>query len=166
MGAVGEDLLHGVDEDFPLVGGVEIVAHEEAAAQQVLAEFGDLRIGEFPVADFDGVEPGVVEHVVVSVQIDGLLDAARADAGEAADGGGEVAVGARVVDGPVGIAFAPVEAAAPTRLPVQIDAGGGVHEAREGPFAGLAPVRRKGEIVIFPGRVLAEWALREQRAHE
>ena len=55
---VREDLLHGLDEDIPFVGAVEVVAHEEAAAQQVLAELGDLLLGQFPVADFDRVEPG------------------------------------------------------------------------------------------------------------
>jgi hypothetical protein len=75
-GAVGEHFLHAVDEDFPLVGGVEIVAHEESAAQQEFAEFHDLLVGEFPVAHFDGVEPRVVEYVIVFQQIDGLLHAA------------------------------------------------------------------------------------------
>jgi len=71
--AVGEDLLHAVDEDRPFHGAVEIVAHEKPAAQQELAEFGDLGIGQLPVAHLDGIEPRIVEDVVVFVEVDGLL---------------------------------------------------------------------------------------------
>ena len=36
--AVGKDALHAGHEDLPLEGAVEVVAHEEAAAEQVLAQ--------------------------------------------------------------------------------------------------------------------------------
>ena len=165
-GPVRKDLLHGVHENFPFVGGVKIVAHEEAAAQQELAEFGDLRVRQFPVPDFDGVQPRVVEHVVVIVQIDRLLHGARVNARQPVDGGGQVAVGTRIVDGPVGVSFAPVESAAPARLPVEIDARGGVHEAGEGPLPGHGPIRGKREIEVLPRRILAERTLRKQRANQ
>ena len=144
-------------------GAVEIVAHEKPAAQQELAELGDLGIGELPVAHLDGIEPRIIEHVVVLVEVDGLLGGAGLDAGEAADGGGEVAVGAGVIDGPVGVAVGPVQAA---KLPVDGDVEGGVHEAGEGPLARLVIVRRDGKIVVLPGRVLAKRPLRAERAHQ
>src|ERR1017187_10209968 len=165
-GAIGEHLLHAVDENFPLVGGVEIVAHEESAAHEEFAEFDDLGVGELPVAHLDGVQPGVIEHVIVFQEIDGLFDAARVNAGEAADGGGKVPVGTGIVDGPVGVAFAPIEAAFVLALPVQADRGSGIHQAGEGPFAGLVPIVGNGEIVVLPGRIRAEGVLREQRTNQ
>ncbi len=44
------------------------------------------------MAGFDGVQPGIVEHVVVRIQVDGLLHGAGVHPGEAADGHGQVAV--------------------------------------------------------------------------
>ncbi len=162
----GQDLLHGVLEDFPLVGAVEIVAHEKAAALQVFAETFDLVIGQFPVADFDGVEPGIVEDVVgLVVEIHRLLHAARVDARQAADGGGEMAVGAGIVDGPVGVTLAPVVPSPVFALPVQPDAGSGVHQAGEDPLGALVPVGGKRKIVVFPGGILAEGTLGIERAH-
>ena len=60
------------------------------------------------MADFDCIEPGIVVDVVAVIQIDRLLDGAHVDAGQAADGFGKVAVGARIVGGPVGAAFFPI----------------------------------------------------------
>jgi hypothetical protein len=163
--AFREDLVHGVYEDVPFVGGVEIVAHEEAAAQQEFAEFGDLGIGQLPVAHFHRIEPRVVENIVVVVQVDGLFHGAGLDTGQAADSGGQVAVRARVVDGPVGVAFAPIEAALVFGLPVHADFRRGVHEACKSPLAGHVPVIRQRETKILPSRVLAEWALRPEGTH-
>jgi hypothetical protein len=83
--AVGEDAAHAVGEDLPLLCAVEVVAHEEAAAEEVFAEGGHLFVGEGPVADLDSVEPGPIVLVAI-VEIDGLLDGADVDAREAADG--------------------------------------------------------------------------------
>ena len=62
------------------IGAVEIVGHEEAAAQQVFAQLLGLRVGEAPFADLDGVEPGPVVVVAV-VEVDGLLDGAHVRCG-------------------------------------------------------------------------------------
>jgi hypothetical protein len=86
-GAIGEDALHAGEEDVPFVGTVEVVTHEEAATEQEVAEFGGLLVGQFPVADFDGVEPRPVVNFVPIVGVDGLLDGAHVDAGKTADGG-------------------------------------------------------------------------------
>ena len=73
---VGEDALHAFDEDFPFLRAVEVVAHEEAAAQKVFAEAADLRVGQLPVAHLDAVEPRPVV-LVAFVEVDRLLDGAR-----------------------------------------------------------------------------------------
>ena len=66
-GPVGKHAVHAGDEDIPLIGAVEIVAHEEAAAQQEIAQLGGLRVGQIPVPHFDAVEPGpVVDFVAVA----------------------------------------------------------------------------------------------------
>ncbi len=61
----GKIFLKLCNEDVPLIGAVEIVAHEETAAIEELAELGDLVIGQLPVAHFHRVEPGVIENIVV-----------------------------------------------------------------------------------------------------
>ena len=76
-----------------------------------------LRVGQLPVAHLAGVEPGPVVDVVAVVQVDGLLDGAGVEARQPAEGLGEVAVGARIILGPAGAAFAPVESAAPAPAP-------------------------------------------------
>ena len=52
---VREDPLHAVGEHLPLVGAVEVVAHEEAAAQEIFAQLSGLRVGEVPVTHLDAV---------------------------------------------------------------------------------------------------------------
>ena len=66
---------------FPLVFTPEIVAHEEPAAQNEVAQLGGLRVGEVPLAYLDGVKEGKVVDVIVVVEIHRLLDGARVDAG-------------------------------------------------------------------------------------
>ena len=97
-----------MDEDFPFLGAVEIVAHEETAAVQKLAEFLHHLVGQLPVAHFHGVQPRVVENVVVLFQVDGLLRRLPIDARQPPDGLRQMPVRPRVVDGPVGIALMPV----------------------------------------------------------
>ena len=110
-GAVGKHAVHAFHEDLPLVFAPEIVAHEEAAAQKISRICLRLCVGETPLAHLHGVEPGPVVDIVAVVQIHGLLDGAHVDAGEAAHGFREMAVGARIILRPHGIAFAPVPAA-------------------------------------------------------
>ena len=45
-------------------GAPEIVEHEEAAAQQILAERLGLGVGQFPVAHFAGCKPGPIVDIV------------------------------------------------------------------------------------------------------
>jgi len=49
-GAVGEYALPCWRRKLPLIGAVEIVAHEETAAQQILGIFFACSIGEIPLA--------------------------------------------------------------------------------------------------------------------
>ena len=84
------------------------------------------------------VEPGPVELVAL-VEVDGLLDGADVDAREAADGLHDVAVGAGVVDGPVGGAAGPIVAV--TEAP----AVPRIHEAGEDELGFFVPVGRERE---------------------
>ena len=63
------------------------------------------------MADLHCIQPGPVVDIVAVVGVYGLLDGARVDPGEAAEGRGEVAIGARVVGGPTGAALRPIEIA-------------------------------------------------------
>ena len=48
----GEDAVHRPAEDLPLLGSPEVVGHEEAATQEVLAEDADFRLSlksQYPV---------------------------------------------------------------------------------------------------------------------
>src|SRR5262249_21353178 len=110
-GPVGEYASHAGDEDVPLGGAVEIVAHEKAAAEKIFAERLGLLVGEIPMPDFDAVEPWPVVDIAF-VEVDRLLGGADMQAGEAANGPREVAVGTGVVDGPVGGAVGPVHVGA------------------------------------------------------
>ena len=74
---VGKHFMHAREESAPLDVSVEIVAHKKAAAQQKLAHRFGLVVGQVPVAHFHAVEPWPVVDVMV-VEIDGLLDGARA----------------------------------------------------------------------------------------
>src|SRR5579884_1000759 len=151
-GAVRENFAHAGGEDLPLVGAVKVVAHEEAAAEQVLPHGPRLLVGEVPMADLDAVEPRPVVDVVV-VEIDGLLDGARLHARQPAHGGGEMAIRARVGHRPVGGAFLP----ASQELEAAVTAANRrIHQAGEGPFAGHAEIRRNRELFVLDARVLAE----------
>ena len=97
---VGEHAPHAVDEDAPLDGAVKVVDHEKPAAQQVLAQLRRLRVREVPLADFDGIEPGPIEHVVAVVEVHGLLDGAGVDDREPPHERRDVPVAARVVGYP------------------------------------------------------------------
>ena len=50
---VGKYAVHGGDETGPFLCAVEVVAHEEATAQKILAELLDLIGGQIPVTHFD-----------------------------------------------------------------------------------------------------------------
>ena len=53
------------DEAGPFHAAVEIVDHQEAAAQQVVAQPRGFLVAEHPAADFDRVDPRVVEQLLV-----------------------------------------------------------------------------------------------------
>ena len=128
-----------------------------------------LLLAPLPVADLDRVEPGPIELIAV-LDVDGLLDGAAVDAGEAPHREHEMALGARVVGGPAGVALAPVAVAAPeaaATAEASIAAGERrIHQAGEHPFGGLAPVRRQREVFILAAGVLAERFLGEEETGE
>ena len=96
----GQHLRHGAGEDLPLrrIGAPEIVGHQVAAAQQVLPQARDLGVAQAPPAGLRGVDPGVIEELVV-----GEAEVARvADihAREPLQAGGEVVIGGGPIDNP------------------------------------------------------------------
>src|SRR5262245_24235469 len=56
-GTIRKHAFHRGVEDLPLILAPEIVAHEEAAAEQILAQFRGLRVGKIPVTYLNGIEP-------------------------------------------------------------------------------------------------------------
>ena len=73
----------------------------------------------------------------------------------------EVAVGARIVLGPDGIAVSPVAAVSieASETKVALSRIRRIHQAREGPLGILAPVGREGKVVVLDARVFAEGTL-------
>src|SRR5262249_22181423 len=143
-----------------LGAGVEVVRHEEAAAETVLAQELALLIREAPFADLDGVDPGPIVGVAF-FEIDGLLDAADVDAGEPADGLGEMTGSTRVVLRPEGKAGVPLGVAAA----IAVQRSGRKHQPRKDEFGFLLPVRCELERRVFHAGELAEGTLeRKERA--
>src|SRR5439155_16604972 len=56
-GAVREYLFHAGVEHLPLVGAMEVVAHEEAAAKQVFTKLHRLRVGQRPMPNLHSIKP-------------------------------------------------------------------------------------------------------------
>ncbi len=63
--AVRKHAMHAFDEAGPFHAAVEIVDHQEPSAQQVVAQPRGFLVAEYPAADFDGVDPRVVEQMIV-----------------------------------------------------------------------------------------------------
>src|SRR5450432_1512145 len=166
-GTVGEDALHAGEEDVPFLVAVEVVAHEEAAAQKELAQRFGLAIGEIPVTHYDAVEPGPIV-LEAFVEVDGLFDRAGLNAREAAQGLGEVPVGARVVHGPenAAAALSPVTAKAAAIPAIAGEGCVGIHQAGKGPLGFFPVVGRDGKIVVLERRVFAPGSLREHGSQE
>ncbi len=110
IGAVGKNLTHPLREVGPLVDAlivirgarsVKIVDHEEAAAQQKLAQLSGIVVAQTPVPDFHGVKHRKVEHVVGAVEADHLFDRAGIDARKPPHALEQMPVGARIIHRPV-----------------------------------------------------------------
>ena len=93
---------------MPLVRAMEIVAHEEPAPQQKIAQLGRLRICQIPVPHLDAVEPRPIVDFVAVVQIHRLFHRPRMNAGQTAHSLGKMAVRPRIIDGPVRSTVPPV----------------------------------------------------------
>ena len=121
---------------------------------QELAQVLGLLVGQVPVAHLDGIQKGPVVGLVV-VEVDGLLDAARVDAGEAPHGLRKVAVGAGIIGGPTGVALAPIAAAeaAPAETAASAasaETASASIDSRRGTSDGRRPTR------LYPGNRAAE----------
>src|SRR6185437_7056231 len=137
---VREDTLHAFLEDLPLHGAVEVVGHEEAAAQQVIAQLMRLCVRDSPFAHLHGIKPGPVIYVVIVIEAYRLFNGADMNAGQAAHREHEMPVRARIILGPQGAAFTPVTFASRTTIipPPRI------HQRRNGPLRFLLIIGRKG----------------------
>jgi hypothetical protein len=139
--------VHAGHEHFPFVAAPKIVGHEEAAAQEVIAHLGGLRVGEIPFAGTHRVEPGPIEHVVALVEVHGLLHRTRVNPRETPHGLKKMAIGAWIILGPTGVSLGPIFSGA-------IEAGvgrGRIHQAGEDEFGFLLVVGWKRKIVVLNG---------------
>src|SRR5258706_11705912 len=106
-GTIRKSLLDALLEYLPFHGSVEIVGHEETAAQQIIAQLFHLCVRRSPFAYLDGIKERPVVYLVFIVQIYALLDGARVNASQAPHGLGERPVGGRIILGPEGKPFSP-----------------------------------------------------------
>src|SRR5690606_15600120 len=60
--AIGKYLPHAFDEARPLATAMEVVDHEEAAAQSIIAQPLRFYFTEIPAADLDRIDPGIIEE--------------------------------------------------------------------------------------------------------
>ena len=80
-GTQRKDAAHTAHEGLPLPAAVEIVEHDEASAQEVLADTLNLRIRQIPVPRLDHVKERVVEELRL-VRVNVRLLGPRVDGGE------------------------------------------------------------------------------------
>ena len=85
-------------EQLPLFIAPEIVRHQEAAAQQILAQPRGFGVAQVPPAGLRGVDPGVVEDAVVGQAH--VPRIAHVHAGQPLKSGGEMHLGVRPVHHP------------------------------------------------------------------
>src|SRR5262249_15319705 len=146
-----------VHENLPFIRAMEVIAHEEAAAQQVFAEALHLFVGEGPVSDLDAVEPRPIV-LIGFVEIDRLLHGADLNPREPSQNQREATVGAGIVHSPEtpAPALPPIaEAAKASAETAEATATLGVriHQAREDPLRLLLIVGRNGEVVVLKRRI-------------
>src|SRR5581483_7178153 len=159
---VRKNSLHGFQKNFPLYRAVEVIAHEEPAALQIIPHLLDLGIGELPVSDLDRVQPRIVEHVVFVIQVHGLLDRTNMNPRQSAQCDRNVAIGGRVIRGPTRPAMLPISAPKPTKAPVQERTGvRRIHQPREDPFGRHLVIGRHRDVILT--RILAPRPLPRQR---
>src|SRR5258708_34471352 len=78
-GTIRKSLLNAFLEYLPLHGSVEIVGHEETAAQQIIAQLFHLCVRRSPFAYLDSIKKRPVVHLIIVVQMHALLDRARSN---------------------------------------------------------------------------------------
>src|SRR5690606_32581173 len=106
-------------------GAVEVVHHQKPTAQQIFAEPRSFLIVEMPAPDLDGIEPRIIEQIVVAQAHHARL--ADLDARQAGYGTPEVDLGLGIVHEP-----------APSETIAEI----GVLKAREAKFRCGSAARR------------------------
>ena len=65
----GKDHLHGLLEVGLFLRSMEIVGHEEASTEKVVAQLLRLGLGQAPLPNLDGVEPGPVVDLIAIVKV-------------------------------------------------------------------------------------------------
>src|SRR5205085_9523778 len=136
----------------------------ESAAQDEVPQLGGLGVGEVPLAQLDSVKKRKVVDVVIVVQVHRLLDRARVDARQTADGAQKMAVGAGVILGPDGPAFLPIIDRETAEAEAALAGEGRIHQARERELGRALVIGGNRKIVVFDARILAERSLKRVEA--
>jgi hypothetical protein len=154
------DALQALLEHHVVALAEKAVAKEKPAAQQVLAEFRRLLVGQLPGTGEPGDEKRPIVSVVAILQIHGLLDGAHVRARETPQHLDERAVALRIIVGPSRAAVPPL-AAGP-------EAAIGEHQVTDDELARYLVVRRQRRLghVAFEARIDAKLALRQDRRHD
>src|SRR5258708_12892445 len=76
-GTIRKSLLDALLEYLPLHGSVEIVGHEETAAQQIIAQLFHLRVRRSPFAYLNGIRQPPILSPIFIVPLTSLLHHTR-----------------------------------------------------------------------------------------
>ena len=97
--AIREHGFHALDEGRPLIAAVEVVHHQETAAQKVLAQLSRRLFIQRPLPDLNAVDPGVLKDLV-GLEVDVTAALSRVNAGQSANAVHEVVFGLRPIGRP------------------------------------------------------------------
>ncbi len=101
---IRENLFHLPVSVLPFVFAPKIIDHEEAAVEEVLAEYFRLRVQKVERAGFEGVEERVQLHRRIENRHDKRLRM-HADGGHLLEAEGEIQVAVRIVGCPLAVIF-------------------------------------------------------------
>src|SRR5581483_5889310 len=135
--AVGKNPFHALVENTPVDSSPEVIAHEETAAQQVLAYSLGLGIRQIPLAHEHRIKPGIVEDVVFVLNIDRLFYRSHLESRPAPHSLKKMPVRARIIVRPTRVSCSPI----PTCVTETRIGNGRIHQARKDPLGLLVVVR-------------------------
>ncbi len=149
----GQQLGHIALKIVPILFAPEIIAQEESAARQVIANLGQLGFVHVPLIRPGAIEEWPIVDIVAIVGAHRLFHAAHLEASEAAKRESEMAVRARIIVGPGAAALPPVKAVEESEdAPVALR----VHHSGEDELGFILVIGRQREIVVLLAFVFAE----------